>query len=318
MKKIIFIMAAAALLACFTACSKKNKVSKSEGKIKVVATIFPVYDWSKNICHGSDNIELELLVKNGVDLHSYQPSAGDIIKISTADVIIFAGGESDAWVKDAVRNSSNKNQIVLNLIEKLGDSVKSEQIVEGMQKEEEEEAEEEKDEHIWLSLVNAKLCSQEIAEAVSSKDETNRQLYYKNLDSYIEQIDSVWASCVSKDRKMIVVCDRFPFRYMTDELGILYYAAFPGCSAETEASFETVAFLSGKIKEMGLNKVYVTESSDKKMAHTVMENAGLSEKDCRILVLDSMQSTTLEQADNGKNYIDVMKKNFSLVAEANR
>lgn len=318
MKKISIILAVTALLSCFSACSKKIS-SQSDGKIKVVATIFPLYDWTKNICKGSATVNLELLVKNGVDLHSYQPSAADIVKISSADIVIFTGGESDSWVKDAIKNSSNKNQIVIDLIERIGDSVKEEQLVEGMQTEEgEDEEETETDEHIWLSLVNAKLCTQEIAEAVAIKDQQNRQLYQSNLALYNAQIDSVWASCVSRDRKMIVVCDRFPFRYMADELGILYYAAFPGCSAETEASFETVAFLSEKIKTLGLNKVYVTESSDKKMARTIIQNAGLSEKDCKIFVLDSMQSTTLEQSKNGKNYIDVMKNNFTLLAEANR
>ncbi len=312
------------LLALFSGCAKK---SLNEGKINVVATIFPVYDWAKNVSGDSSGINVELLVKNGVDLHSFQPSAADIIKISTADVLVFVGGESDSWVKDVLKNPVNKDISVINLMDLLKDSVKQEEFVEGMTAEEPENHldeeinshshdEVEYDEHVWLSVENAKVAVEKIAEIFCKKDSANTELYSKNKNSYIQQFVQVkkFYNPQSEKNKTIIVCDRFPFRYMTDELGIKYFAAFVGCSAETEASFETIAFLSKKIQELGVQKVYVSESSDKKIAETVIRNAGQAEK-CKIQVLDSMQSATFEQSENGKNYIDVMKENYKKLSE---
>ncbi|MBQ0051224.1 MAG: zinc ABC transporter substrate-binding protein [Treponema sp.] len=310
----------------FIGCKKSGENSaSSKSKINVVATIFPFYDWTKNISAGSEKINLELLVKNGVDLHSFQPSAGDIIKISSCDVLIYVGGESDSWVDDVLKNPVNKNQKVIKLMEVLSDSVKEEEIVEGMVVTTDSTTEEtgsiteddeiEYDEHVWLSLVNAKICCEKIAEVLATLDENEKSIFEKNLSDYTAQIDGVWKSLfsaenISENQNAIIICDRFPFRYMVDELGIKYFAAFAGCSAETEASFETIAFLSGKVQELGLNRVYVTESSDKKIARTVIKNAGLTENECKIIVLNSMQNVTMAQAQNGISYIEIMKKNF--------
>ncbi len=304
--------------------------------MKVVATIFPLYDWAKNIVFGSENVELELLVKNGSDLHSFQPSTQDIVKISTADVLIYVGGESDSWLDDALKNSVNKNQSVINLMKELSESVKEEEIVEGMSENEkkaekmlelENSAENQKeeveyDEHIWLSVENAKSSVEKIAAVLEEKDASEKSLFEANKKSYLEKLGEMEIVIdyekveEPEKRQTIVVCDRFPFRYMTDELGVKYYAAFAGCSAESEASFETIAFLSRKIRELECDEVFVTESSDKKIAQTVIKNAGLEGK-CGISVLDSMQSTTLGEAEKGKNYIDVMKENYRKLGFAN-
>ncbi len=321
-------------------CRKsQNQESFSESqnqKVKVVATIFPLYDWAKNIISGSENVELELLVKNGSDLHSFQPSTQDIVKISTADVLIYVGGESDSWLVGALKNSVNKNQSVINLMKELSESVKEEKIVEGMSESEkkaekmlelENFAENQKsgleyDEHIWLSVENAKSAVEKIAEVLEEKDAGEKSLFEVNKKSYLEKLGEMEIvidyekSESTEKRQTIVVCDRFPFRYMTDELGVKYYAAFAGCSAESEASFETIAFLSRKIRELDCGEVFVTESSDKKIAETVIKNAGLEGK-CGISVLDSMQSATLDEAEKGKNYIDVMKENFRKLGFAN-
>lgn len=323
-KSFNLFLAGIVLLGIFSGCSKKTL---NDGKINVVATIFPVYDWAKNVAGDSSMMNVELLVKNGVDLHSFQPSAADIIKISTADVLIFVGGESDAWVKDVLKNPVNKNISVINLMDLLKNSVKQEEFVEGMTTEEHESHSEESenphvheeveyDEHIWLSVQNAEVATEKIAEILCKKDSENAELYTKNKNSYVQWLGQLkeFYNPQGEKNKTIIVCDRFPFRYMTDELGIKYFAAFVGCSAETEASFETIAFLSKKIQELDVQKVYVTESSDKKIAETVIRNAGKNGK-CKIEVLDSMQSVTFEQSENGKNYIDVMKENYKRLSE---
>ena len=309
----------------FTSCCEKSgglKSDSSDGKITVLATIFPAYDWAKNIVGGSDTAFVDLLIKDGVDLHSYQPSASDIVKISTADIFIYVGGESDAWVKKALLNANNDKMIVINLMEVLKGFVKQEELVEGMQQDEHEHEEHdheeenetaveeiEYDEHVWLSLNNAAAASSEIARALMEKDESNSSLYMKNLVEYVSKLSALENEySLTFNGKTIIVCDRFPFRYLADEFGIKYYAAFAGCSAESEASFDTIAFLSKKLTELAPVSVFVTESSDKKIARTVISNSKV--KDCKIIVLDSMQSTTFKQAQNGADYLKIMRANL--------
>ncbi|MBQ9282914.1 MAG: zinc ABC transporter substrate-binding protein [Treponema sp.] len=324
------------ILSCFgfVSCREKSasaQASKAE-KITVLASVFPAYDWARNLAAGSDNVSVDLLLKDGVDLHSYQPSAKDIVKISTADIFIYVGGESDQWVGDALKNAGNENQIVINLMEVLKGFVKEEEVVEGMQAEDEsgheneghegeahvpelagheheERAEREFDEHVWLSLNNAIASSNEIARALMERDESNAQIYMANLVSYVQALSSLKEAYANEfGGKTIIVCDRFPFRYLTDEFGIKYYAAFTGCSAETEASFETIAFLAKKCQELNAKAVFVTESADKKIARTVISSA--NRESAPIVTLDSMQSVTLKQAKKGANYLDIMRSNL--------
>ena len=303
-----------------TVSAKAKKSDKTNNKLKVVATIFPEYDWTREILGDkASNVELTLLLANGVDLHSYQPSIQDIAKVSTADIFIYVGGESDAWVKDALKNAKNKNMKVINLLETLGDKVKAEEVKEGMQAEEEEEEEEiEYDEHVWLSLKNAKILSAEIASALCEKDPANAAAYKANLAAYtarLDALDAKYAAAVKAGSKnTILFGDRFPFRYLTDDYGLDYYAAFVGCSAETEASFETVIFLSKKIDELGLNSVLKIESGDGKIATTIIQNT--KKKKAKILTMDSIQSTTAKQAAAGTTYLKIMEDNLSVLTEA--
>lgn len=308
------------LILNFTSCREKTvyQTEPKPGQITVLATVFPAYDWAKNIVGESDSVFVDLLLKDGVDLHSYQPSAADIVKISTADIFIYVGGESDEWVTNALKNAANDKTLVINLMDKLKGFVKTEEVVEGMQAEsehhhdeehDEHEEEAEYDEHVWLSLNNAIAASNEIARALMEKDVGNSQLYMANLVAYVDKLAALKQEYTNAfGEKTIVVCDRFPFRYLTDEFGLKYFAAFAGCSAETEASFETIAFLSVKLHELNSPSVFVTESSDKKIARTVVSSSGV--KDCKIVVLDSLQSTTLKQAQKGKNYLDTMRENL--------
>lgn len=312
LKQLLMLLVLALSL---TSCREKTvsqQTASQEGKITVLATIFPVYDWAKNLVGESDSVSVDMLLKDGVDMHSFQPSASDIVRISTADIFIYVGGESDEWVEKAIENAANDKMLVINLMEVLKGFVKEEEHVEGMQEsheEGEEHEEAEADEHVWLSLNNAIASSNEIARALMEKDEQNSQTYMANLVSYISKLNSLKSEYAdSFIGKTIIVCDRFPFRYLTDEFGIKYYAAFAGCSAETEASFETIAFLSGKVDEVASDMVFVTESADKKIARTVVSSS--HRPNSKIITLDSMQSTTLKQANKGANYLDTMRANL--------
>ncbi len=333
MKKIFLILAVFCALTTSVFAAK----AKKSDKLKVVTTIFPEYDWAREIIGDkASNVELTLLLGNGVDLHSYQPSIQDIAKISTADIFIYVGGESDGWVKDALKNATNKNMKVINLMETLGDKVKAEEVKEGMQAEEEhehhhhdEDAEEEHhhhgeedeveyDEHVWLSLRFAKILSAEIANALCEKDAANAAAYKANLSAFaakLDALDSKYAAAVKAgSKKTILFGDRFPFRYFVEDYGLDYFAAFVGCSAETEASFETVIFLAKKVDELGLNSVLKIERGDGKIARTIIQNT--KGKNAKVLTMDSIQSTTLKQAAAGTTYLSIMEGNLKVIEEA--
>lgn len=323
MKKTFISLLILSTLLCFVSCNKAKKTDISNKK-HIVCTIFPEYDWTSFI-RGNEDYEtvLTLTVKNGVDLHSFQPSTQDIVQISTCDLFVYVGGESDNWVKDVLKNATNKNMKVINLMDVLKDNIKEEEIVEGMQSEEEEEEiedseEVEYDEHVWLSIKNAKICCQVITDAMCELVPQNAQMYKNNLNSYLSelsQLDSEYENAItSAANNTIIVCDRFPFRYLADDYNLNYYAAFVGCSAETEASFETVAFLANKLNELNLNAVLTIENNNQKIARTVISNA--KKPLCDIFVLDSLQSTTLRQAFDGKTYISTMKENLETIKKA--
>lgn len=292
----------------FAKTKKADKKSKT-AKVSIVTTIFPQYDWVRQLLGDKNqNAELTLLLGNGVDLHSYQPSIQDVAKISTADIFIFVGGESDGWVKDALKNAKNTEMIVLNLMEILGDKVKEEEIVEGMEGEEEEEAE--YDEHVWLSLKNAKVICEKITEALCQKDSKNTATYQNNLSEYLAQLDEldwVYSAVINNASKdTLIFGDRFPFRYLVDDYNLNYYAAFVGCSAETEASFKTVIFLANKMDELDSNYIFKIESGDDKLAKTIIQNSG--KKNAQVLILNSMQSVTSKQAED-TSYVKIMVEN---------
>ena len=498
MKKITALLLALMMLAGVLAGCGKPKDAGKAGKLKVVTTIFPAYDWVRAILGDkAENAEITMLLDNGVDLHSYQPTADDIVKISDCDLFVYVGGESDGWVKNALKSAANRNMKVINLLEVLGDSVKTEETVEGMQEdghghshdeqlteddikdrtlsdfagawkslhpyllngdldkfcqhraEEDEdssttkdtylekyktswqcdaekisisgntitftygdgktvsaeytyagyqpkrndegeirsvryqfettsadapkyvqfndhghepgEAEhfhiyfgndgfdalmsaktnpffvkdtlsvedildelmghdhgEEADEHVWLSLKNAKTLVGAISNALQEFDPDNKDTYATNAAAYIEKLsalDGAYQSAVDgAAHKTVLFGDRFPFRYLVDDYGLRYYAAFAGCSAETEASFETVSFLAKKVDELGLPCVLTIEGKNHKLAETIVRStAGKNQK---VLTMDSMQSMTSKDAANGATYLSVMERNLSVLKEA--
>ena len=318
------VMALGSLTACNAAGAKSNK-------LQIVTTIFPEYDWVMNVLGDkASNVDVTMLLDNGVDLHSFQPTASDIMKISSCDLFVYVGGESDGWVEDALKEAVNKNMIVINLMDELGDTVKEEEIIEGMQGEDEDhdhddhdhdedhEGEVEYDEHLWLSLKNAQVLVKSISDALQKLDSANAETYKKNADSYIESLkalDADYKAAVdAASNKTILFGDRFPFRYMVDDYGLTYYAAFVGCSAETEASFETITFLSKKVDELSLPVVLTIEGKDKRVAETIIENT--ASKNQKVLTLDSMQSVSSSDIKNGTTYLSIMESNLSVLKEA--
>ena len=319
-------------------------------KINVITTIFPIYDWVREAAGAdAEKINLTLLLDNGVDLHSYQPTAQDILNISTADLFIYVGGESDEWVEDVLRTAMNPKLKAINLVEAMGDDIKMEEIVEGMEHEhdhdhedEEEdhdhdhdeeddheeddhdheehdhEHEEEADEHVWLSLRNARKLTAVIADALAEIDPAAADHYKANAAAYIEKLDALdaqYTETVSNAAyKTLLFGDRFPFRYLADDYGLTYFAAFSGCSAESEASFETIIFLTKKMDELGLPAVLTIENPKTRIAETIVQNTAA--KNQKILSMDSMQGTTSRDIQEGVTYLSVMEANLNVLKEA--
>lgn len=502
MKRIFSVFLAAAILAsllCWNAIPAKAEAAK---KLSIVTTIFPEYDWVRQILGDKfSDADVTMLLDNGVDLHSYQPTVDDMVKIANCDLFIYVGGESDGWVEGALKNAVNKNMKVINLLEVLGDSVKEEEIVEGMQEEEhdhdhghdeeitaddikdrtlsdfagewkslypyllngdldeycEHKAEEdedssatketylekykaswqcdatdikidgntitftyadgktasaaytyagyqpklndegkissvryqfetsssdapkyvqfndhghepgeaehfhiyfgnagfdalmdsktnpffvgsslsvdeildelmghdhdhekESDEHVWLSLKNAETLCDAISGALQQLDPENKDTYAANASAYIKKLSALDADYQTAVNaaiyKTVLFGDRFPFRYMVDDYGLSYYAAFVGCSAETEASFETISFLASKVDELSLPCVLTIEGAQHKIAETIVRNTTL--KNQAVLAMDSMQSTTSRDVQNGTTYLSVMEQNLSVLKQA--
>lgn len=325
----VMILAAAMLAGCGAGAAKDNANNndkdneKNNGKLSIVTTIFPEYDWVREITKGNDNVEITMLLNKGVDLHSFQPSVDDIVKVASCDMFIYVGGESDGWVADALKEATNKDMAVINLLDALGDSVKEEELVEGMEGIEKDcddrnEEAPEYDEHIWLSLGNAKTFCRIISEGLCRIDPDNKASYEANLNAYISELDALdkeyKAAVGNASVRTILFGDRFPFRYLVDDYGLDYYAAFSGCSAESEASFETIRFLADRIDELGLKAILQIESAEGKIAETIKETT--KSKDQQILTMDSIQSVKNEDISAGATYLGIMKENLATLKQA--
>ncbi len=348
MKKTISLFLAL-ILAFSLATVAVPASAEAEGQLRIVTTIFPEYDWMMNILGDrAAEAEVSMLLDNGVDLHSYQPSVDDIVKISDCDLFVYVGGESDDWVDDALKEATNKDMVVINLLEVLGDSVKEEEVVEGMEAEHDHdhdredahedheeghedhdheegheeghdhEEEVEYDEHVWLSLKHAETLCGAIAEALCRLDPEHAEDYSANAAAYREKLqalDAAYQAAVDDAAAdTLLFSDRFPFRYLTDDYGLNYYAAFVGCSAETEASFETIIFLATKTDELSLKSICQIESSDGSIARTIKENTRSGDQ--KILTLDSMQSVTSADVAEGASYLSIMEQNLEVLKTA--
>ena len=305
------------LTGAFSACTGAGTGS---GKISVVTTVFPVYDWIRSLAgEDNDHVEITYLLDNSVDLHSYQPSVQDLTKIAECDLFVYVGGESDKrWTAKALESTANDKRVVVNLMETLGDAAREEETVEGMEEEEEEEEGPEYDEHVWLSVRNAKILCKALSEKLAAVDPDRADHYASAYAAYEQQLnalDADFEAAVEEGNvRTLLFADRFPFLYLVKDYGLSYYAAFKGCSGETEASFETVAFLTKKVDELSLKHIMTIETSDQKMARTVRDSS--ASKDQEILTMHSLQSVTAEQAKNGASYLSLMRENLKVLKEA--
>ena len=323
MKRTFILLLALLLLGIMlTGCARKAAPEASDhpDQLHIVTTIFPEYDWVRQILGDrADRADITLLLDNAVDLHSYQPTADDLVQIASCDLFIYVGGESDAWVEDALKNVSGRDMEVINLLGLLGNSAKFEETIAGMQAEAHDHEEEaEYDEHVWLSLKNALLFVDAISKSIQKIDPDNQRAYAANASAYMDQLsalDDAYQKAVDDAaRTTLLFGDRFPFRYLTDDYGLSYYAAFAGCSAETEASFETISYLAGKVDALRLPCVLTIEGARHKIAETIVANT--AEKNQKVLTMDSMQATGSVDAAKGATYLSIMEKNLAVLTQA--
>ncbi|MBP5673919.1 MAG: zinc ABC transporter substrate-binding protein [Victivallales bacterium] len=349
MKVRIFAFAAAMAVLCLTADSV---FAAQAPRLRIITTTFPLYDWTRQILGKQlQDVELIQLQDNGVDLHNFQPSVRDIARIAQCDLFVFVGGESDEWAETALRSQRNPRRIAVNLLKELGDAAREEEHLEGMEdhdhdhhhdkKHEHDDHDHDKkhdhdhdkkhehdhhdddddrelDEHVWLSLRCAARLCQTIAAKLAQLDPEHAAEYQANCKAYVAKLaalDGRYATMVkSAPRKILLFGDRFPFRYLAEDYGLTCFAAFSGCSAETEASFKTIAFLAGKVDELKLPAVVVLENRHHKIAETVVRTA--KSKGVKIISVDSLQSSTSRDAANGKTYLGAMEKNLTAIRTA--
>ena len=312
---IKFAMLAAAL-SVLPGWSAAQTVAASRRPL-VVATIFPIYDWMRQIAGDRvDAIDLVLLQDGGTDFHSYQPTVRDLERIARCDVFVQVGGESDAWVSGALAQGGNPRRRVVNLIRELGARAKTEKALEGMQTKPSADAPE-VDEHVWLSLRNAACLVVPIAEALAQADPAGAAAYRDHAAAYrrqLERLDADFRTMVaSHARRNILFGDRFPFRYLADDSGLVCHAAFAGCSAESEASFKTIVFLAQKVDALDLPAILTLERPGHRIAETI-RNATKTRRQ-KILRMDSLQSVGRADVQH-TTYLSAMQRNLATLDEA--
>lgn len=315
MKKILSLLITFILIiSVFSGCG--NQPENNYSGIKIVCTAFPQYDYARNIIGSEEG--LTLLLDDGADLHSYEPTAQDIISIGSADIFVYIGGNSDSWVEGAIKSAGNSDLKTIALMDTV-DTYDVEYVA-GMEHSHGEHNSahngdhSEEDEHIWLSLKNAMTITETLCNAICEADPENAGLYKLNSQSYINslsELDKDYATTVENaKRKTLLFADRFPFRYLTEDYGLEYFAAFAGCSSESEASFRTMAFLIDKTTELELPAILVIDGSDGSIAEMITKSTK-----SKILTLNSCQSVSLTDIRNGTSYLGIMQKNLEVLRE---
>ncbi|MDR2606242.1 MAG: metal ABC transporter substrate-binding protein [Oscillospiraceae bacterium] len=327
MKKLIALVLMSVLIITLAACKPGTDANadvpasgtEQADKISVVATIFPPYDFTREVA--GDYAEITMLLPPAAESHSFEPSQQDIIKIQNCDVFIYVGGESDEWVERVLASLDTSNMEIITLMDCV--DVVEEEVVEGMEDEEEEEAEEseggeeepELDEHVWTSPRNAKLITEKISNVLQSVDAENSAVYAENTAAYLSKLDELDAKFQdvvdNAARKTFVFGDRFPFRYFADAYGLDYYAAFPGCSTETEASAATIAFLIDKVNEEQIPVVFHIELANTKIADAIAEQSG-----AKVLELHACHNISKSDFEAGETYLSIMTRNVDALREA--
>ena len=337
-KKIFGLILAGAVLitGCTAKTEKKDKGDNTKGKLKVVTTIFPEYDITRAIA--KDKVDLELMIKPGVDVHSFTPTPQDIKTVQNSDIFVYGGTEHDKWVENLTKSIDMKNKKVVKLVD--GIQQLEEESVDGMKHEHhhddekkdehnhdhkhekedkhnhdhENESDKELDPHYWTSPKNAIQMAKTVTNAVVEKDPGNAEFYKENAKNYIKQLEDVdkeLHDVVDKAKiKKVIIADRFPFRYLFKDLGLEYRALFSGCSVESTASAGQIKKMVDYVKENKIPVVYHIEMGKGELAETVAKNSG-----AKVKLLHSIHTVTKEDFDKGITYIDLMKQNVEALKE---
>ena len=336
------------LVLCLTLLSGCTGPTTAEQDENVIlCTTFAAYDWVREILGDTDTFTCRMLVDNGVDLHSYQPSAQDIMKIADCRMLVYVGGESDTWVSDALVESGNENIVAISLLDLVGDRALNEVELEGVEGHHHHDHDDEDhdydehgheaeitdydehgheaettdhddhyDEHVWLSLKNAIVCTETLADAITKLDSGNSQKYAANAKAYTGKLEALDADYQTMrdtaTQTTILIGDRFPFLYLAEDYDIHYFAAYSGCSADVEASVHTVTYLAEKLQEYQLPAIYVVDNGTDSLARTIAESADMTPE---ILHLSSMQSVTKEDIQKGYTYLSYMEENLQMLKE---
>ncbi len=293
--------------------------SGEKAALRVVCTNFPLYDWVRELTAGVDGVEILLLADGGKDLHSFEPSVKDMVRISTCDLFVGVGGASEAWLTDYLQTAKDAPKQMLLLSELLADELLEEpKVTRDEQGEDDAHGGHDHDafdEHLWLSPRLAKMACEGIAAALTSLDRENAEAYVSAWHRYAASLDglsAMFASAVEgAENKTLVFADRYPFCYLLHDYGLSAYAAFPGCSSESEASFETVAFLSEKVSALGLSHIVAVKGSDLAIAKTVA--GAVSGKTPEILIMDSIETVSNKETES---YVGRMSLNVEVLKKA--
>lgn len=323
MKKIIILFLTLAIICAgaLSGCSVKND---SDAKYSVVCTVFSEYDWAREIAAGDDETEVKLLGGKGVDLHNYQPTIKDVAEIVECDMFIYVGGISDQWTANVLANATNANMKKICLFDALSSRLTEEDEMEDGNDEDHDHDHDhdhdgtEYDEHVWLSLKNAVIAAQKIKDELCAMNPEKSDLYEQNFAAYkekLQSLDNEYKTAVDEAETVtLVFADRFPFRYLTDDYGITYFAAFPGCSSQSEISPEKMLTLAGKLDEYNLKSIVILEGSKEDAARAIIDKT--KTKDQRIVRLDSLQSVSVKDINNGKTYLSAMRDNLAALKTA--
>lgn len=304
-KFLCVLLTAVLIMLSLSSCS--DAVNDDEGNLKIVTTIFPQYDFARAI--GGDKISLRMLVTPGGESHSYEPTPQDIIAVKNCDIFICTGGESDVWSNMILNSIDTENITIIKMMDCV-DKVE-EEITEGMKEKigADEEAEPEYDEHVWTSLKNAEKISLEIGNAMILRDSANTEYYKENLNTFLNELDNLDMEYINTVKKAknttLIFGDRFPFRYLFEDYGLTYYAAFPGCSTESDVSAKNMMFLINKIREEDLPAVYYIEFSARKIADTISAETGAEP-----LLFHSCHTISKSDFDSGITYTNLMRQNL--------
>ncbi len=316
MKKFTSFILVALLLCSSLALSSCTERAEESDKPIIVCSIFPQYDFVRQIV--GERAKVILLQKNGADMHSFEPTAKNILDVAMADMLITVGGESDGWVEGVLRSADNENlkhveifSFAELLYEETPESMREHDHSHGHEHEHGEG--ELYDEHVWTSLCNAISIVRGLCDEISATFPEYKEEFFDNAEEYIEKLEALDSDFeeLGLEGKPFIVADRFPFLYFAEQYSLDFLGAFPGCSSETHASFEIMTYLIHEVEHLGADCIFVTEGSSLGIAERISEQTG-----AKIYVINSLQSITDEQLRAGEGYLELMRKNYEILAEA--